>query len=496
MKILIAIVLMFVAFSAHAQPKAVYSVDTITNLASRFPTTGETVAVLNKTSLTNFGPVQFWRHAPYSSATPNGTNVITAINGGRWTLVAVDGISSGAGISGLLVNGSGMVTNLVSSPTVEVSQANGQASFTSIATVFNGYIECRDDSTVHDVSVVKIGSNYLLGISQSTNVATAPKSLYFECQEDSTIHAMSVVKIGSNYLLGISQETNLLSSAEESLSAPNIEVVQTVNQARIFVPSTSGSVVEYVIAKESSAPSQNIWRITGAYIVKRLGSYTYQREAFGGNPICDEGAWEFAVKVSTDPDYVGTYHGYDVLSAAHLLVDGFGVSNVVASRSCRSFELAQRSTVYRSGTTNKLAYKTTRLTFTSDGVRCRQRIEWQDTVTLDHAYVAMMPIERDVGGYQITDVGFVGPACVQQDISLSGHSLIISSTGDFINLWGLSSGVSANMNMVKWPTATHNAWISDSIYYNKLYFDTPSASVTPSTVWESEWTASLDTNLP
>ena len=315
------------------------------------------------------------------------------------------------------------------------------------------------------------------------------------CEEDSTVHALSVVKLESSYAFGITQDTNATASSLLGLSAPMMEVIQASNSARIFVPSSTGSVVEYLVARETSAPVQDIWRITGVYIVTRTGTYAYSREPFGGNPVVDEGAWEFAVKVSTEADYVGTFHGYDVASSAYLLSDGMNVANAAANRRARQFDLVQRSTVYRYASTNVLAYKTTRLTFTTDGVRCRQRVEWQASVTFDHAYLGMLPIERSVGGYQITDAGFVGPACALQNVSASGHPLVISSTGDFIHIWGASSYVSARMEMVEWPTATHNAWISDSIYYNKLYFDNPSSSVTPSTVWTSEWVAAVETIL-
>lgn len=93
MRILIAIALLIVGASAAAQPRAVYSVDTITNLASRYPISNEVVAVMNRASLTNFGPIEFWRHAYHSTISTNTTNALSAINGGRWIKVGVDGAS-------------------------------------------------------------------------------------------------------------------------------------------------------------------------------------------------------------------------------------------------------------------------------------------------------------------------------------------------------------------------------------------------------------------
>lgn len=207
MKILIAIVLMFVAFSAHAQPKAVYSVDTITNLAAKYPTTGETIAVMNRTGSTNFGPVEFWRHVPSSTISTNATNAIAALNGGRWIKTAVDGAggSGGSGISGLLVNSSGLVTNLVNSPSVTIAELNGQAIFTATAPIFNGMLECPDDSTVHTLTVTRIGTNYLLGVTQATNAPGPYATSIPMAADDLTSHLMRVRLVGTNYLLEITQ---------------------------------------------------------------------------------------------------------------------------------------------------------------------------------------------------------------------------------------------------------------------------------------------------
>lgn len=359
--------------------------------------------------------------------------------------------SSGGGGS-LAVNGTGQVTNLVNSATVTITAAGGSASFAATPALFNGLLICPDDDTTH---------------------------------------ALSIAKIGTNYLLEISQETNLPGQSLIGLPAPAIEVVQTTDLARVFIPNANGLATEYLLMRDTAAPSQNIWRLAGTYISTRSGPFTYSRNFFGGNPICDEGGWEFAVKVSTEANYVGTYHGYDILSSAYLLCDDFAVTNAAANLRCKQFELVQRSTVYHDASTNVLAYKTTKLSFSTAGVHCKQRIEWQDNATLDHAYLGMMPIEREIGGYQITDTGFVSPVCLQQDVSASGHSLILSSTGDYIKIWGVTSGVTASMEMLEWQVPTHNAWISDSVFYNKLYFDTPGAVVTPATVWNAEWICAI-----
>ena len=207
MKILIAVALLVAGVSAAAQPKAVYSVDTITNLSAKYPTTGETIAVMNRTGSTNFGPVEFWRHVPSSTISTNTTNAIAALNGGRWIKTPVDGSvgTGGSGISGLLVNGSGLVTNLVDSPSVTVTGTGGQATFTATAPIFNGLLECQDDTTVHTLTVTRLGTNYLLGVTQATNAPGPYATSIPVAADDLTTHLMRVRLVGTNYLLEITQ---------------------------------------------------------------------------------------------------------------------------------------------------------------------------------------------------------------------------------------------------------------------------------------------------
>lgn len=278
------------------------------------------------------------------------------------------------------------------------------------------------------------------------------------------------------------------------LLAPYIEVIQTATSVRVFVPNASRRYTEYVINRETAVGTRkDVWRIVSVYIADRNQRYDYTRSLFSGASIVDGGAWEFAVKISTDADFVGTWHGYEELSAAYHIVDGMRIANGAANHKCREWEIVQRSAVYRYGTSTVVAYRTMRLSFTAEGVRCRQQVEWQSAATLTNCYYSMIPIERIVGSYQITDSGFVAPRCELQDVTSSGFSLVVRPDGDFIRIWGDDSEVSARMDQVEWATSTHNAWISNSADYNKLYFDhAPGAAVTASTVHVSEWTAAIE----
>lgn len=281
----------------------------------------------------------------------------------------------------------------------------------------------------------------------------------------------------------------------DTFAAPEIEVIQTATQVRVFVPSVSGACVEYVLGYFDAGAHQSVWRISACYIVTRNAAHDYTRDRFGGVSVTDDGAWEFAVKVSGEADWVGTWHAYETLSTAFHFRDGARIESGSANHTCREWELVQRSAVYRYGTTTLLAYRTMRLSFTASGIRCRQSVEWQAAVTLEHAYLAMLPIERVIGATQITDTAITAPICAEQDVSASGFTEIASTTGDFIRIWGSDSGVSARFEVVQWPTEDHLIKVANSPYYNKLYADNPSAAVTASTVWTTEWTAAVETSL-
>lgn len=204
----IAILLLAVATGSNAlgqtYPRTVVALDTMTNLLARNPIDEETVLVLNRVGDTNWGPLQFWRHSKNSSASTNLTSCFTAIRTGRWMLVT-NLASASSGISGLLVNGTGQATNLVDTPTVTWSSAGGAASATAIAPIFNGLLECLDDSTIHTLGIAKLGTNYLLSLTQATNAPGPYPSSIPLSASDLSIHQMRVRLVGTNYLLEVTQ---------------------------------------------------------------------------------------------------------------------------------------------------------------------------------------------------------------------------------------------------------------------------------------------------
>jgi len=185
-------------------PRTVTTLDTMTNLLARNPIDEETILVLNRVGDTNWGPLQFWRHSKNSSAATNLSSCFTAIRTGRWMLVT-NLAQATSGISGLLVNGTGEATNLVDTTTVTWSNSGGAAYATAIAPIFNGLLACVDDSTIHTLGIAKLGTNYLLSITQATNAPGPYPSSIPLSASDLSVHLMRVRLIGTNYLLEVTQ---------------------------------------------------------------------------------------------------------------------------------------------------------------------------------------------------------------------------------------------------------------------------------------------------
>jgi len=165
--ILGVIAALLVGAVVYAQ-RAVVSVNTVSDLLARYAISGETVMVLNQDGST-YGPSVWYKHIP-GGGYPEGEGVYTAVPSGQWVAVA-----SPEGTGG----GAVMVT---------------------------GQLLCTDDLTVHQLGVVKLGTNYLLSLTYVTGVSTSTVPTSFTMlAADATSHALAVRKLGTNYLLELSQ---------------------------------------------------------------------------------------------------------------------------------------------------------------------------------------------------------------------------------------------------------------------------------------------------
>lgn len=149
--------------------RSVVSVNTVSDLLARYAASGETVMVLNQDGST-YGPSVWYKHIP-GGGYPAGEGVYDALPAGQWVAVVSPEGSGGGG-----------------------------------AVMVTGQLLCTDDLTVHQLGVVKLGTNYLLSLTYVTGVSTSTTPTSFTLlAADATSHALAVRKLGTNYLLELSQ---------------------------------------------------------------------------------------------------------------------------------------------------------------------------------------------------------------------------------------------------------------------------------------------------
>ena len=151
---------------------------------------------------------------PFSVRSSFGNDIATFVdsgltirNGAGITFGGVTRTSWPAGGSGsdIAINGSGTASNIVDTSSVTWNLSNGVARATSVAPIFNGLMMCDDDSTSHTVYLTKLGTNYLLSVSQDLGAPGPYPSVIPLAASDLTVHQLKVKQLGTNYLLEITQ---------------------------------------------------------------------------------------------------------------------------------------------------------------------------------------------------------------------------------------------------------------------------------------------------
>jgi hypothetical protein len=257
-------------------------------------------------------------------------------------------------------------------------------------------------------------------------------------------------------------------------------------------------VVAYDGTHTNPASNQNVWRLYEAYEVDRAGSYNFTNN-FSGNPIVRSGAWEFAAKENGAADYVGTYHGDEVLSSAVLWADGARKTlGDVQTFQCKELKFLHLSTIYRCNTeSDDIATMSRFYTINNDGIKLKQKITWAEALTLDNAYMVMLPIKRRIAdddiSTQITDAYVRDSDWTIRSVGSSGFGAPGTSTAQGVRqamVWSDTSGISSDVKIITMNPvlANENQFISDALQYNKLYWDFCGTAyvTTPAEVWSIE----------
>lgn len=226
-----------------------------------------------------------------------------------------------------------------------------------------------------------------------------------------------------------------------------------------------------------------------------------------GEKIVQNGEWEMAIKENGANDFIGGIaHGDEKLTAFAAFLDGKYISlDQSGTFLGREFVLECFSDLYRdtsitSGQLIKIAKHYKKYIFTKDGLLLQQRIEWIADVTLDNAYLCMLPIKRktndDNSGANITTNAMTANL-INYDISESGWTSDLRTPThgrERINMWGSDSGVSVFIENNPAPSLESSlGFVQNTVTYNKYYFDfSGSKSVKTGDIWENNTVFKID----
>ncbi|WP_433846889.1 hypothetical protein [Acinetobacter proteolyticus] len=244
----------------------------------------------------------------------------------------------------------------------------------------------------------------------------------------------------------------------------------------------SNKYMDWRIARQTapfdpSDPYGNVdcWRITGVYEAEKpQSSYAFTRTR-ESQPIIAAGEVECAILEDGKADFIGGFHGDEVLTDYHFMVDGKPIDfSVKTTYLCKKFELIQVSDLFRVNTQTKVADHTKHLIFENRKLRLKQYIKWQMSLIIKAAMMTMLPIKRkrfDTSGEQITDTAMREQSWALENVSEAGFTQV-PTVGSLPNaeIWG-PTGISASVEFVKHPNLPNATfYISNPENYNKLYY--------------------------
>jgi len=220
----------------------------------------------------------------------------------------------------------------------------------------------------------------------------------------------------------------------------------------------SNRYIEYNIKHIlDQSTNTDLWRLYELYESENTSNtdtyYSFAR-VYNGKPIANAGGWESAIREVGASDFIGEYHGDEKLKSVLLSVDDNPVSINDSQFIGENFSFEQISELYSWHTGEVVALRKKKYNFSQSGFILNQRIEWLASLDLNHAYMTMFPIKRNIDGDigdQITDTAWFYPSGYIQDISNSGFDVVVSNDDNEIWVTGVDSKFRAEIKMTIYP---------------------------------------------
>ena len=238
----------------------------------------------------------------------------------------------------------------------------------------------------------------------------------------------------------------------------------------------------------------NLYRIRTSHAAKinEKGEYDY---LFGGNLIVGDGEWECAIKEVGAADFFGGFHGDEKLIDVKLCADGkpvaLGFDDLIE---CDEVTFYQHSYLNRCDTPgDNTAEHIKKYRIAVDGIFIEQEVIWLQSVSLECAYLGMLPVKRKVGDFQITSKAIAsdgenaGVICdVREETSKTVISELNKDTTR-VTLWDEDTGFSVSVEHLLSPVMKgKDFYLKIRPWDNKYYFRCCSGTVTQKgDIWHS-----------
>jgi len=259
--------------------------------------------------------------------------------------------------------------------------------------------------------------------------------------------------------------------------------------------------VHYLTAS-TSIPNQDVWRLSKV----EVGDIPSQDLSVKGTamvgtiyaPCVPDVQWEYAIQPQGEGDFMGGYHGDEILQAVTWLYDGVSINVTgltTANIACNRFEMVQHTFLYSPADhTTKYAEMFVRHIFTADGLELKWELRWSASVTVEAAYGAMLPAFRqDIYSskcrfldfptvYDISTTTFaVNPYRDTYGIELTNaHSNRLLMSVEMLDLSFFNGYANA---------VGRGLWVTNDASYNKVYPSRVYAgteAVTNTTIWKCD----------
>ena len=285
--------------------------------------------------------------------------------------------------------------------------------------------------TIPEVSVtnkqfVKADGNIIFYgvITDNAGTATADTKLIFTTEKNGVLNAVKMedvtfgtensimVEDGENPSVYLWAMDTIKPLANKVVSYAQDEVVIAVDEAGFiaYVKNDASTEAEYIgyrfYHEVSEATNSNLYRMKGTKLYERLDDFAFV--PVNDIQITGHGEYEMAIKEKSGDgaDFVGGFHGDELIDSVTMTVDGKEVSlSESGFYKGQNIVFTQNATVNASGKPDlKLIDHEKIYTITKDGIKLNQTAEWLNDSTVSEVYMAMLPINhRDDRGVQIND---------------------------------------------------------------------------------------------